>query len=46
MNNFIRNYKIILEELINIYSHIKTKPQIKSPKLSDLELVALNITAE
>ncbi len=46
MNNLIQNYKIILEELINTCSHIKTKPQIRVPKLSDLELVALNITAE
>ena len=46
MNNLIQNYKIILEELINTCSHIKTKPQIRVPKLSDLELVVLNITAE
>ena len=46
MNNFIQNYKIILEELINTCNHIKTTNQIRLPKLSDIELVALNITAE
>lgn len=46
MNNLIQNYKIILKELTNICGHIRTKKQIRVPKLSDLELVALNITAE
>ncbi|NAW50237.1 transposase, partial [Elizabethkingia argentiflava] len=33
-------------ELTKICSHIKTTKKIRVPKLSDLELVALNITAE
>ena len=41
-----KNYKIILEELINTCNHIKTTNQIRLPKLSDIELIALNITAE
>lgn len=46
MNNLIQNYKIILQELTNICNHIETINQIRVPKLSDLEVVALNITAE
>ena len=46
MNNLIQNYKIILKELTKISGHIKTTKQIRLPKMSDLELVALNITAE
>lgn len=46
MNNLIQNYKIILKELTNNCSHIESYKQIRIPKLSDLELVALNITAE
>lgn len=46
MNNLIQNYKIILKELINNCKHIESYKQIRIPKLSDLELVALNITAE
>ncbi|NAW50556.1 IS982 family transposase, partial [Elizabethkingia argentiflava] len=46
MNNLIQNYKIILKELTNICTHIDSSRQIRIPKWSDLELVALNITAE
>lgn len=46
MNNLIQNYKIILKELTNNCNHIESYKQIRTPKLSDLELVALNITAE
>ena len=46
MNNLIQNYKIILKELTNICGYIRTKKQIMAPELYDLELVALNITAE
>ena len=46
MNNLIQNYNIILKELTKISGHIKTTKQIRLPKMSDLELVALNITAE
>lgn len=33
-------------QLINTCGHIETKKQIRIPKLSELEIVALNITAE
>ena len=46
MNNLIQNYEIILKELTNTCGHIETVRQIRVPKLSDRELVALNITAE
>ncbi|WKS94553.1 IS982 family transposase [Riemerella columbina] len=46
MNNLIQNYKIILKELKETCKNIPTKKQIRKPKLSDMELVALNITAE
>ena len=46
MNNLIQNYKIILKELTINCQHITTRPKIRIPKLSDMELVALNITAE
>jgi len=46
MNNLVQNYKIILDKLIENCSHIKSFSQIRQPKLSNLELSALNITAE
>jgi hypothetical protein len=46
MNNFIQNYKIILKELTDTCSHIHSFRQIRKPKLSDLELTAMNLTAE
>lgn len=46
MNNLIQNYKIILKELTITCKHITTQKQIRTPKMSDLELIALNITAE
>jgi hypothetical protein len=46
MNNPIQNYKIILKALQENCSHITTFKQIKTPKLSNLELVALDFTAE
>lgn len=46
MNNLIQNYKIILKELTKNCSHIISFKQIKHPKLSNLELVAVNLTAE
>ena len=46
MNNLVQNYKIILEKLIENCSHIKSFSQVRQPKLSNLELVALNLTAE
>ena len=46
MNNLIQNYEIILKELTKTCKHITSNKQIRLPKSSDLELVALNITAE
>lgn len=46
MNNLIQSYKIILEELTKNCSHIASFKQIRQPKLSNIELVALNLTAE
>lgn len=46
MNNLIQNYKIILKELTKNCKHITSSKKIRLPKMSDLELVALNITAE
>ena len=46
MNNLIQNYEIILNGLTKSCHHIKSAKQIRVPKLSDLELIALNITAE
>ena len=46
MNNLIQNYKIILKELTKNCNHITSIKKIRLPKMSDLELVALNITAE
>ena len=46
MNNLIQNYEIILKELTKTCEHIVSSKKIRLPKMSDLELVALNITAE
>lgn len=46
MNNLIQNYKIILKELTHNCKYITASKQIRLPKMSDLELVALNLTAE
>ncbi|KAA6314145.1 hypothetical protein EZS27_035193 [termite gut metagenome] len=46
MNNLIQNYELILKKLTKICFHITSFKQIRPPKLSDLELVALNLTAE
>jgi galactokinase len=40
------NYKKILEELTKTCSHIESFSQVRQPKLSNLELAALNLTAE
>ncbi|KAA6339130.1 hypothetical protein EZS27_012924 [termite gut metagenome] len=45
MNNLIQNYELILTELTKICSPIPSIKQIRQPKLSDLDLVALNLTA-
>lgn len=46
MNNFIQNYEIILEQLNKLNVSFTCFNQIRQPKLSNLELVCLNITAE
>lgn len=46
MNNLIQRYEIILNTLQKKCSHISCFTQIRKPKLSNLELVALNLTAE
>jgi hypothetical protein len=46
MNNLTQNYEIILKELTKTCSHIESFSQVRQPKLSNLELAALNLTAE
>ena len=46
MNNLIQNYEILFENLNETCGDIKSFSQIRKPKLSNLQLVALNITAE
>jgi len=46
MNNLPQNYEIILKVLQTNCTHIESFKQIKTPKLSNLELAALNFTAE
>jgi hypothetical protein len=46
MNNFIQNYEIILTHLQSLNIPLPLIRQIRKPKLSDLELIAMNLTAE
>ena len=46
MNNLIENYEIILKHLRITCSDIPSFYQKRIPKLSNLELVTVNITAE
>jgi hypothetical protein len=46
MNNLTQNYKIILELLQSTCSHIESVKQKRPPKMSNLELAALNFTSE
>lgn len=46
MNNLVENYEIILENLELTCGDIESYHQIKLPKLSNLQLVAINLTAE
>ncbi len=46
MCNFIENYEIILNNLKLICGDISSFKQIRTPKLSNLELVSLNLAAE
>ncbi|OAV66268.1 hypothetical protein Barb6XT_02031 [Bacteroidales bacterium Barb6XT] len=44
MNNLMQNHELILKELTNLCLDITGFKQIRQPKLSDLELAALNLT--
>lgn len=46
MNNLIQNYEIILKNLEITCGDIESFKQIRKPKLSNLELIAVNLTAE
>jgi len=46
MNNFIQNYEIILKNLSQLDIKCIVFKQIRKPKLSNLELIAMNFTAE
>ena len=46
MNNLVQSYEIILDKLTENCSHIKNFLQVRQPKLSNLEVAALNITAK
>jgi hypothetical protein len=46
MNNFLQNYEIILNHFELTGIDIESFTQIRTPKLGNLELVALNLTAE
>jgi hypothetical protein len=46
MNNFIQSYEIILKSLENIDVKTTVFPQIRKPKLSNIELIAMNLTSE
>lgn len=46
MNNFSESYKQILKTLIEIESNMNLLNQIRIPKLSDIELISVALTAE
>jgi hypothetical protein len=46
MNNFIGNYDKILEVLATITEKEQFLRQNRKPKLKDIELIAMNLTAE
>ena len=46
MNNFIQNYEVILTNLRSIEVNFTGFRQIRKPKLSNIELIAMNFTAE
>ena len=46
MNNFSTNYEKILDILRNIEQKMNFLNQIRKPKLSDIELIAIDLTAE
>jgi len=46
MNNFTRNYEKILETLQIVESKMNFLNQIRKPRLSDIELIAVDLTSE
>lgn len=46
MNNFFRNYRKILRTLQQVEPKMNFLNQIHKPKLSDIELIAIDLTAE
>lgn len=46
MDNLIVNYEIILKNLKKTCGDIERFSQIRKPKLNNIELVSLNLTAE
>ena len=46
MNNFIQNYEIILKNLQGLQINSFCFRQIRKPKMSNIELTAMNLTAE
>lgn len=46
MNNFTRNYEKILETLQLVENQMNLLNQIRKPKLSDIELIAIDLTSE
>ncbi|MBC34544.1 MAG: IS982 family transposase [Bacteroidetes bacterium] len=46
MNNFIQNYKIIHHHLQSLDISFDAFKQIRKPKLSNIELIAMNLTSE
>ncbi len=46
MNNFTRNYEIILETLQQVESKMNFRNQKRPPKPSDIELITIDLTSE
>ena len=46
MNNFIRSYEIILNHLQGLKINSTPFKQVRQPKLDNIELIAMNFTAE
>lgn len=46
MNNFIQNYEIILKNLQKLRIDPLCFKQVRKPKLSNMELIAMNLTSE
>lgn len=46
MNNFTQNYEKILETIQSVESKVNFLKQIRTPKLSDIELIAIDLTSE